>query len=692
MSTEQAINPELIEQTKQQIRGLVTEIAHLARQDIGAAEFYGEFLNRVVSALAAVGGAVWTANESGGLQLDYQVNIRETRLGENEEDTQRHGRLLNKVMRSGEGALAAPYSGAGDETDDNAANPTGYLLVLSPVRIEDETKGIIEIFQRPGADIRTQRGYLKFVQQMCELMADYLRSRQLRQFTDRQTLWNQLENFTRAAHASLEPAEAAFTIVNEARRLIGCDRVSVALRKGKKCYIEAISGQDIIDKRSNTVVLLNRLATAVVAAGEPVWYSGDTTNLAPQVEESLQVYVDESHAKNVAVLPLVRPASSAADDDAPPPVPIGALIVEQIQDSRPRDGMVQRVNVVCEHSSTALGNALEHNSLFLLPVWRTLGKARWVIAARTLPKTVAVAVAVVAAIGALIFVPANFRIQGKGSLQPVIRRDVSASVDGTVTQLLVNHGDKVKKGQLLAELQNNEVDMKITGLEGELHQVTEDLASVTFRLLEAKGARRNDPQQKPNQDERSRLQSEESQARQKLVSLEGQLKVLQAKRDRLKITSPIDGVVTTWDLENLLDGRTVQPGQVLMKVSDPSGDWQLEVLVPEDNMGYITRAQGELKRSPDYKEGDDLHVTYILQNDPANRHEGSIRDVHLSAEVRGEEGNTIMVDVAIDKGDLKQLNQGAGVTARVDCGRRALGFVWFHDLFEFFQSRVLFKL
>ena len=54
------------------------------------------------------------------------------------------------------------------------------------------------------------------------------------------------------------------------------------------------------------MTLLNHLATAVVAAGEPVWYSGDTTDMAPQVEEAIEAYVDDSHAKNVAILPLVR--------------------------------------------------------------------------------------------------------------------------------------------------------------------------------------------------------------------------------------------------------------------------------------------------------------------------------------------------------------------------------------------------
>ena len=685
MSTDQVINPELIEQTKQQIRGLVGEIAQLARQDIGAAEFYSEFLNRVVTALAAVGGAVWTVGEGGALQLEYQMNLRETHLGENEDETQRHGHLLHKVMRSGEEALAAPFSGAGDDADEKAGNPTPFLLVLGPVRIDNESKGLVEIFQRPTGDVRTQRGYLKFVQQMCELMADYLRSRQLRQFTDRQTLWNQLESFTRAVHSSLDPTEAAYTIVNEARRLIGCDRVSVALRKGKKCYINAVSGQDILDKRSNTVLLLNHLTSAVVAAGEPIWYSGDTSNMAPQVEEALQEYVDDSHAKNVAVLPLVRPQSGAPSEDAPPPDIIGALVVEQIEDSRPRDGMVQRVNVVCDHSATALGNALEHNNLFLLPVWRTLGKGRWVLAARTLPKTIAVVAVVLVALLALVLVPARFRIYGKGTLQPVIRRDISASVEGEIVKVFVSHGDMVTKGQVLAEMRNPEIEAKITEIDGKLRQVKADLAGIARQRYEAKRDKGADAQHQANPAEESRLASEESTKKQEQLSYAAQLEILNDKREKLKIRSPIDGQITTWDVANVLEGRTVQPTNILISVSDPAGDWELEILMPEDNMSYIARAQRDLAHK-------DLDVTYHLANDPANHHQGKIKDVHLVAEVRGEEGNTVKVNVAIDKADLKELSQGAGVAANVHCGKRALGFVWFHDVIEFIQSRILFRL
>ena len=233
---------------------------------------------------------------------------------------------------------------------------------------------------------------------MCELAADFLKSHQLRHFSDRQALWTRLEDFTRMIHATLEPLQTAYTIANEGRRLIECDRVSVAIRKGNNCVIEAVSGQDVFDKRSNTVRLLGRLATAVVATGDPVWYTGDTRDMAPQVEDAMQEYVDEAHSKTVAVLPLERPQLEEEDDprqreDAEPAHRRADRRADRRQ-PRCRRRMAQRVDVVCRHSSTALANALEHQNLFLMPVWRTLGKSRWIIKARTLPKTVAIAVAV----------------------------------------------------------------------------------------------------------------------------------------------------------------------------------------------------------------------------------------------------------------------------------------------------------
>jgi len=74
--------------------------------------------------------------------------------------------------------------------------------------------------------------------------------------------------------------------------------------------------------------------------------------------------------------------------------------------------------------------------------------------------------------------------------------------------------------------------------------------------------------------------------------------------------------------------------------------------------------------------------------------------IDTSAEIHGEDGNTVRMVVEFAQEDLKrlvadpanELKVGADVKAKVLCGQRAIGYVWFHDLFEFVQSRILFRM
>ena len=215
-------------------------------------------------------------------------------------------------------------------------------------------------------------------------------------------LWQQADSFARATHESLDLKETAYIVANEGRRLIGCDRVSVAINKGRNCKVQAISGQDTIENRSNIVTALNNLATRVVAAGEPLWHDGATEDLPPQIEEALEDYVDQSYGRNIAVLPLREPErrlgvdneSGAAGeidrDNAHRGEVIGALIVEQIESDIPEDVFRARCDLVYEHGTRAIANSRAHSNLFLMPLWRALGRATWVLRARTLPKTIGI--------------------------------------------------------------------------------------------------------------------------------------------------------------------------------------------------------------------------------------------------------------------------------------------------------------
>ena len=101
-------------------------------------------------------------------------------------------------------------------------------------------------------------------------------------------------------------------------------------------------------------------------------------------------------------------------------------------------------------------------------------------------------------------------------------------------------------------------------------------------------------------------------------------------------------------------------------------------------MGHIAQAARNSQQP--------LEVTYILATNPGTQYVGQVQEIHTSAEIRGDQGNTVLVRVAIDKSQHQDLRPGATVTAKIDCGSRKLGYVWFHDLIGFVQSKILFRL
>jgi hypothetical protein len=174
-------------------------------------------------------------------------------------------------------------------------------------------------------------------------------------------------------------------------------------------------------------------------------------------------------------------------------------------------------------------------------------------------------------------------------------------------------------------------------------------------------------------------------------------RLLAEKEKLLTITSPIPGKVVTWKVRELIENRPVRRGQRLMEIADPSSPWELEIYVPEAKMGHIVRRLQDLRASdPNAR----LAVEFILATHSDKHLTGEVVDIDESAQVHGESGNTVKMVVAFKQEDLKQLvpdpaNQlkvGADVKAKINCGRRAIGYVWFSDLFEFVQSRILFRL
>jgi hypothetical protein len=460
--------------------------------------------------------------------------------------------------------------------------------------------------------------------------------------------------------------------------------------------LEAVSGQESVERRASAVQAIEALVRVIARAGEPLWHPDPDHELPPQIEEELEHYIDESHATALAILPLEKPrptpvvkpggvdATAIARAEAAPrsvPEPIGALVAEWFQSAALDAGRRARVDLVAEHGRSALANALTHTSLPLYPLLDLAGKSKVLTTARNLPRTVLAGVAALAAIAALVLVPAELRLEGKGTLEPVHRRDVFAGIDGVVERLEpgLEHGAEVRQGQLLATLRNTELDVALTDVMGRKAGSNEQLVA-TERSLK---------NEKLTDAERNRLYGERARLTRELESLANQQRLYEQKKKDLEVRSPIDGVIVTWQVRDRLELRPVEKGQVLVTVADKTGPWELEIHMPDDRLGHVNRAAATARSA-----GRDLMVDYIVATDPGTRHRGAVREIHEQAEVRGEQGNTVLVRVTIDpeRHEKEELGAGASVTARIACGRRSLGYVWFHDLLAFLQTQVLFRL
>ncbi|MCU0708818.1 MAG: biotin/lipoyl-binding protein [Pirellula sp.] len=682
---------ENIETTKRQIRSLVNEVVELSKSNMPATEFYPAVLQRVVNALAAVGGAIWLLEGESGLRLAHQIQISPNLIDAQNEEAIQHGRLLSRLVMQGRGELVPPMSSSLAEGE---GNPTRFLLVTAPLQSPKQMVGLIEIFQRPDSAPDAQRGYLKFVEHMAKLISDWIKGHTLQEVSNRQELWQQSDQFARLVHDNLDLKDTAFTIANEGRRLIDCDRVSVAIMKHGKAKVIAISGQDSIENRSNTVQALNTLATRVVRSGESLWYDGSTEDLPPQIEEAIEDYVDISHGRTVTVLPIRQPERQIEGDVLAQRNEsnearvrrniIGALIVEQIETQLSRPTLEGRVDLVYEHACRALSNAQDHSNILFMPLWRFLDRGLWIFRGSALPRTLAIMSLIGAAIAAMFFVPLDFDLQGNGKLKATIERQVFAHTDGEVEQVLVDHGDQVQENQPLVIMKNAELAHQIEMTRGQLSQ-SQTQAYELKRLL-------NDNTRLTDAD-RIRYDQDVKQAEQEVLNRAEELKILEKRKQDLQRLSPIQGIVTTWDVRKVLNARPVVTGQVLMNIADTEGPWEIEILMPEKRMRYLDYGFAtESKKDTEGKEYLDVEI--ILRTAPETKYYGKLyRDgIGQRAELDSEDGAVVKLRCIPNDETMLAITKrpGVQVMADVKCGKRSVAFVCFYEVIEWIRANVLF--
>jgi multidrug efflux pump subunit AcrA (membrane-fusion protein) len=694
---EEIIDPAQLEQTKNQIRKLVAEIADLAESDIQPGEFYVEFLNRAVAAVAASGGAFWLLDGRGGLRLQYQVEFGVTGLMDGRVKTAPHDALLGCMLQASEAQVIPPN--AVIEGVPQAFNPTELSLIIAPLSVDKQVVGLLEIVMEPTRRAAQPKGARRFVSDLCDLAATYLKNRQMRQMMSQQRLWNQLEGFTHQIHGSLDLKETAYAVSNDGKRLVGCDRLSVALKIARRTMVEAISGQEIVEQRSNLVRELTRLCKVVIRSGEDLVYTGSTDGFAPDLRDALEMYVDESGSKVVIVTILHKPDTEQGAEHKEK-IPFGCLVAEQIGDELAPTDMHARTEVVSRHASTALWNSQEHHKIFLKPILKALGSPWRMFRGRTLAKIAAVLAGVLLVIAAMAFVPCTLTIEGHGSLLPEERHKVYAPVAGKVSEVVVDHGEHVRKGDIVVKLESLDLQKELKNLMAEMQKAQSQASSLDIQVQKQHSGQ--------SEQDLIQLQGQLAEARLTATSARQRIEIVQEQIDSMNIRSPQDGIVTTWEARKNLMGRPVDIGTELLQLAATDGEWVLEVEVPDDDMGPVLAAKSKLdadikagRKPPDAT----LSAYFVSMTDPEHRFQGYVRRIAPSAETMAESEqykNRHIVKVTVGfseavrqdymtRNQIKEMRPGAEVRARVDCGKTSLAYFLLRKPIQVFYESVLFR-
>src|SRR5207245_3286535 len=116
---------------------------------------------------------------------------------------------------------------------------------------------------------------------------------------------------------------------------------------------EAVSGADVVEKRSHLVRLMAKLFDSVLSWGEKLIYQGTKDDsLPPAVLHALDNYLAESNSKLLVILPLKD--DREAESKKPPR---SAMMMECFDPAAAPDQLIARLEVVGRHATSALYNA-----------------------------------------------------------------------------------------------------------------------------------------------------------------------------------------------------------------------------------------------------------------------------------------------------------------------------------------------
>ena len=561
-------------------------------------------------------------------------------------DMQYLGPVAQRTLKERRGLVGGPNDPAGEAAParDEPAH-VGY-----PIEVGGRLHGAVVLDLPRGGERDLQRA-MRLLHWASAWLVDQFRQRAVDEQAVRLARLSLANDLVATALQERRPGAAALALANELAGRLGCERVSIGFERGGSIELQSISHTAQFDRKTALARALADAMDEVLDLDLPLVHPPlDGEAVADAAQAALAALGRSAGicsvplvdgGRTVGVITLERggaalPGDVAAKDHEPPVAAVtGALggTAGQAFDAADFE--------TCKTLGLLLGPILQLERENARNLWQR-GRDAGGAATRALfgpghPGLKLIGLASLALLAVLALVDVPYRVSARTFIEGAVQRAAVAPFEGYIAAGYVRAGDTVKRGQVLAKLQDRDLRLEQTRWASE-HELAQ-------RKLRQAGA---------SQD-RAAMAMFSAQADQ----AQAQLSLVEEKLARATLLAPFDGVVVLGDLSQLL-GTPVEQGKLLFEIA-PLDSYRVMLNVDERDIGELRVGQSGDLALPSIP---GQVMPFVVKH---------ITPISVSQDGR----NYFRVEAQIDQPGAR-LRPGMEGVGKVQVGERRLLWVWTH--------------
>jgi multidrug efflux pump subunit AcrA (membrane-fusion protein) len=575
---------------KGEIAALVAEMGQLAASASTPQAFYPAMLARLTTAMGGSGAALWQLHAEDDWNLLSSQTLASS-LANGRHPSEAHLRILQRVAREKQPVLVPPGDIAAGE--QYPINPLDQCLIYAPVPVDTQLgRYWLQVVQPPSGGVATQRGYLRFVSQIADLTADFLKTFRIRQFDREERFLALVRQLLNQQTAPRSPEDWANKLSLAIQSLTDADQVMLLSRPGprKPWQLLAVSGLRDCHPRSPGVrCLLAAAPQFAMRAEEGTPWILKIPELPPSADEPASAPIagyEPTVARLIEMFSLSQLGwLPLAGSHRRQPYGLGCLLSwSSSKNSCPAlddpSWLARAVELGRLHLQAAptpkvrsLLRQLRRGQLSWIERLADLAGIRWIRPLLAALLTIAIGL-----------IPVPLRIHAPATLLPAEEHYLYAPSDARIEQVFIDYGQRVEAGQLLLQLEAPQLTELYDDAVAEQLKSKERQRDIQTQLLRVDRLTPESRQELEGELETLRSLSEHEQRR---------IDLLQTQLDQLAVRAPGPAVVATWSPRQKLQDRPVQAGQLLLLLQQPEGDWLMHARFQQRDVGKFLQRLGE---------------------------------------------------------------------------------------------------